>query len=90
MSSPLVWAGVLYAAVAGLPAAAFYGVGFGLGRSAPAVAAVPVYRRRIDHGALAMSFVAGFGRPARYLAIAASVVGALILLSLTAQVFSGR
>ena len=49
--------------LAGLPAAAFYGVGFGLGRSAPAVAAVPVYRRRIDHGAPGLMCDARVMRP---------------------------
>jgi hypothetical protein len=87
MSSPLVWAGVLYSAVAGFSAAACYGLGFGLGRSSPVVAAIPVASRHIDQGALAVSFVWGFSRPARYVAIVTSIFGALIMLALAAQTF---
>jgi hypothetical protein len=86
MASPLVWAGVLYSAVGGFSAAACYGLGFGLGRSSPVVAAIPLYSRNIDQGALAVSFVWGFSRPARYVAIVTSIFGALIMLALTGQI----
>jgi hypothetical protein len=76
MSTPLVWAGVVYSAAAGLPWAVMYGLGFGLGRSMPALAAVPVYGRDIDYGDVAALVAGSLRRPLRYVAVMTAAFGA--------------
>ena len=78
MSTPLVWAGIVYSLAAGLPAALYYGIGFGVGRSVPALAAVPAYRRDIDYGALAGFVVFTLRRPLRHVGTLAALVGAAL------------
>jgi len=75
MSTPLVWAGVVYSAAAGLPWAIMYGLGFGLGRSMPALAAVPVYGRDINYGDVAALVVGSLRGPLRYVAVMTAAFG---------------
>jgi hypothetical protein len=77
-TTPLVWAGAFYSLAAGLPGGLLYGTGFGLGRSAPALAAVFVARRDINYGAIADLIVIRLRRPLRYVAFLAALAGACV------------
>ena len=85
MSTPLVWSGLIYSVAAGLPAAALYGMGFGFGRSAPALAAIPAHKRPVDYGAVAVSVLWVIRRPLRYVGIVAAAAGAFVALALAVQ-----
>jgi hypothetical protein len=82
MSTPLVWTGVIYSMAAGIPAAPLYGMGFGLGRSAPAVAAIPAHKRPVDYGAIAVSVAWALRRPLRYAGAVTGAGGAFIAVTL--------
>ncbi len=85
MSTPLVWSGLIYSVAAGLPAAALYGMGFGFGRSAPALAAIPAHKRPVDYGAVAVFVLWVIRRPLRYVGIVAAAAGAFVALALAVQ-----
>jgi hypothetical protein len=78
MSTPLVWAGAVYSAAIGLPGAVFYGLGFGLGRSTPALVSAVRYRKDIDYAAVSAFIVGSIRQPLRYIALIAALAGMAI------------
>lgn len=76
MSSPLVWAGAGFAAVAGPLPGLLYGIGFGLGRSATALAGIPLGPRTTDYGRAAGFITVGLRRRLRPVGAVAAVIGA--------------
>lgn len=78
VATPLVWAGAFYSLAAGIPGGLLYGTGFGLGRSAPALAAVFVARRDVDYGAIADLIVVRLRQPLRYVAFLAALAGVCV------------
>jgi hypothetical protein len=76
MSTPLVYAGAALSLSQGLWWGALYGVGFGLGRSAPALAAALIPRRDISPAAIARAMASTNRERSRWLGLATSA-GAL-------------
>lgn len=76
MSTPLVWAGALYAATSGITAAGGYGIGFGLGRSAPALAGIVLGPSITDYGSLAVRIVIDVRNRLRIVGVIGSLLGA--------------
>ncbi len=80
MTTPLVYAGWLYAAAVGLPASLLAGVGFGLGRSRPIATGLAARGRMSPAGAA--DFFSGLTRHHRIMGCGLAVV---ILVSLATQ-----
>ena len=87
MSTPLVSTGIFYGLAGGALVAVCYGFGFGLGRSAPSMAAVPLYRRDIDYGPVASRVVVSMRQFGKY---AGPFVAAASALLCVAFVILGR
>jgi len=81
MATPLVWTGALFAASSGISAAAGYGIGFGLGRSAPALAAIALGPLLTDYGSLAAFIVVETRQRLRVVGFAGALLGALLSAS---------
>lgn len=79
MSSPLVWAGAGFAAVAGPLPALLYGVGFGLGRSATALAGIPLGPRVTDYGRVADFVTGALRRRLHPVGVVAALLGAAVV-----------
>lgn len=78
MSSPLVWAGAGLALVAGPLAALGYGVGFGLGRSATALAGIPLGPHTTDLGHAAGFITVTLRRRLHPVGAVAALLGAVV------------
>ena len=83
MSTPLVYAGAALSLSQGLGWGALYGVGFGLGRSAPALAAALIPRRDVNPAAIARVMVSTNRKRSRWLGLVVSA-GAFALATTAA------
>jgi hypothetical protein len=72
MSTPLVYAGAALSLSQGIGWGALYGVGFGLGRSVPALAAALIPRRDISPAAIARTMAFTNRERSRWLGLATS------------------
>jgi hypothetical protein len=86
MSTPLVWAGALYSVATGPAAAAAYGLGFGLGRSSPAIAGAFLGPRVRDHHRVGLFVVIDLRLKLRWAGLAASTLGILTAAALLAGI----
>lgn len=75
MSSPLVWAGFVYAATSGIRAAAAYAVGFAFGRATPTLAAAANVGADLPPGVIAPFIVVDLRRYTRWLGVATAALG---------------
>ncbi len=90
MSTPLVWTGALYSVAAGPAAAAAYGLGFGLGRSSPAIAGGFLGPRIRDHHRVGLFVIIDLRPRLRWAGLAASTLGVLTTAALLSDVMRLR
>jgi hypothetical protein len=84
MSTPLVWSGMFFGLAGGALVAACYGLGFGLGRSAPSLAAVPLYRHDVDYGAVASRVAVSMRQFGRHVGVFVATFGAFLCIVIAA------
>jgi hypothetical protein len=82
MSTPLVWAGAIYSVVTGPAAAAAYGLGFGVGRSSPAIAGAFLGPGVRDPHRVGLFVVSDLRSRLRWPGLAASTLGVLTAAAL--------